>query len=130
MINTQCQVFTQIFTSMTLVSTGNISLSINPLQDAKKWSKLELGGAALPSCYTIVKSPDEKSVYFLSRLFQGYKLDAQNWRVIPLHTVGRPSSLSAGTAAAYTPDDRIVAVGGGWAEWATFVPVSFFQFVN
>lgn len=65
------------------------------------------------SCSTIVKSLDEKKVYFLSKLSQGYVLDTETWKVTGLSSIGRPGNISDGCFPVLL-NNRIVVIGGGW----------------
>jgi hypothetical protein len=72
------------------------------------------------SCSMIAKSEDEKQVYFLSKLNQGYVLDTSTWKVTPLHSIGRPGNISDGCTSVHF-GNTIVAVGGGWPTYDTSV---------
>lgn len=65
------------------------------------------------SCSTIVKSPDQKKVFFLSKLSQGYVLDTETWKVSGLSSIGRPGNISDGCFPVFL-NNRIVVIGGGW----------------
>eukprot|EP01126_Amoeba_proteus_P002214 TRINITY_DN10690_c0_g2_i1.p1 TRINITY_DN10690_c0_g2~~TRINITY_DN10690_c0_g2_i1.p1 ORF type:complete len:474 (+),score=72.62 TRINITY_DN10690_c0_g2_i1:194-1423(+) len=88
------------------------------LFDRQAWVKATVSGYPLPVCSCVVKSPNEKKAYFLSRINQGYELDSRTWKVKSLHLIGRPYSLSAGSALTMTPDNCVVAVGGSWVAWS------------
>jgi len=81
--------------------------------DEKKWFEVDLKGFNLPVCCTLVKSFDQKKVYFLSSMNQGYVLDTESWKLKPLHLKGRPETLSIGSGTTFHDDKLIFSVGGG-----------------
>eukprot|EP01124_Arcella_intermedia_P035190 TRINITY_DN88_c0_g1_i1.p1 TRINITY_DN88_c0_g1~~TRINITY_DN88_c0_g1_i1.p1 ORF type:complete len:620 (-),score=156.78 TRINITY_DN88_c0_g1_i1:34-1893(-) len=73
--------------------------------DAKQWQEILVNGQQIPVCSQVVKSPDEKTIFLLSPINQGYAIDTETWNSRVLHIFGRPPNLSVGSATAYIPSE-------------------------
>jgi len=81
------------------------------------WEQLEFNGSYLPVCTSLINSKDNKRVYFLSSITQGYQFNAETLRLKPLHSIGRPQSLSAGSSLVLWDDKTLFAIGGARPYW-------------